>query len=95
MKNYNSFKSNTSSFIDMNHVEYEIHDFDCDQIDDDHDWSNDRSEKQLFISVDEILLNRPDFLLQHERRLLDDVYEDDSFYQKNMKNKFFLSHAYL
>ncbi len=97
MKTYNSFKSNTSLFIDMNHIEYAIHDFDRDQIDDDDDddWSNERSDKQIFISVDEILLNQPDFLLRHERRLLDDVYEDDSFHQKNMKNQFFIFHTYL
>ena len=95
MKTYNSFKSNTSSFIDMNHIEYAIHDFYRDQIDDDDDWSNERSDKQIFISVDDILLNQPDFLLRHERRLLDDVYEDDSFYQKNMKNQFFIFHTYL
>ena len=79
----------------MNHIEYSIHDFDRDQIDDDRDWSNDRSERQVSISVDDILLNQPDFLLQHERRLLEDVYEDDSFYQKIMKNQFFLFHTYL
>jgi hypothetical protein len=95
MKTYNSFKRNTSSFIDMNHIECAIYDFDRDQIDDDHDWNNDRSEKQIFISVDHILLNQPDLLLRHERRLLDDVYEDDSVYQKNIKNQFFLFHTYL
>lgn len=95
MKTYNSFTSNTSSFIDMNHIEYAIHDFDRDQFDDDDDWSNERSEKQIFISVDDILLNQPDLLLRHERRLLDDVYEDDSFYQTNMKNQFFIFHTYL
>jgi hypothetical protein len=95
MKTYNSSKNNTSSFIDMNHIEYSIHDFDLDQIGDDHDSNNDRNERQIFISVDEVLLNQPDFLLRYERRLLDDVYEDDAFYQKNIKNQFFLFQTYL
>ncbi len=95
MKTYNSAKSNMLSIIDMNHIEHVSHKFDRDQTDDDHDWSNERSEEQIFISVDDILLNQPDLLLRHERRLLDDVYEDDSFYQKNMKNQFFLFHTYL
>jgi hypothetical protein len=80
---------------DMNHIEHVMHTFDRDQTYDDNDWGYDRNEKKMFISVDEVLLNQPDFLLRHERRLLDDVYEDDSFYQKNTKNKFFLLHTCL
>jgi hypothetical protein len=95
MKTHNSFKRNRSSFIHMNSIEYAIYDFDLDQIDDDHDWSNERSEKQIFISVDDILLNHPDLLFRHERRLLDDVYEDDLFHQKITQNQFFLLTTYL
>jgi hypothetical protein len=58
-------------------------------------WESEKIDKQVLISVDDILLNQPGLLMRHERHLLDDVYEDDLFYPNINKNQFFSnSHTY-
>ena len=89
LKFQHSSENNILSLAEMTQNETVLHLFDSDDISDDNEWGSERSEKQVLISVDDILLNQPGLLMRHERHLLDDVYEDDLFYPKITKNQFF------
>jgi hypothetical protein len=89
LKFQNSSENNILSIVEMTQSETELYIFDSNDINDDYEWGSEIGEKQVLISVDDILLNQPGLLMRHERHLLDDVYEDDLFYPKITKNQFF------
>ena len=82
LKFQNSSENNILSIVEMTQSETELYIFDSNDINDDYEWGSEIGEKQVLISVDDILLNQPGLLMRHERHLLDDVYEDDLFYPK-------------
>jgi hypothetical protein len=92
---HDSSENNIFSLAETTQFEYALHQFDSDDISDYNEWESEKIDKQVLISVDDILLNQPGLLMRHERHLLDDVYEDDLFYPNINKNQFFSnSHTY-
>lgn len=48
-----------------------------DQSVDEDEWGRERKDEHQLIPVDEMLLERPDLLLKHERNTLRDIYGDE------------------
>ena len=67
LKFHNSSENNILSLAEMTQCETELHLFDSNDINDDNEWGSEISEKQVLISVDDILLNQPGLLMRHER----------------------------
>jgi hypothetical protein len=58
-----------------------------DQFVNENDWGGEQEDECQLTPVDEFLCHEPGALMKHERMLLEDVYEDDPFFQKPIRER--------